>query len=104
MLAPVGDGTAPNAEQLLTGTGTTEASNATVLGIQRMATIKVGNSSVRISFRAATGGTAQVATTSLLLQAGERFDWYVTNDTKFAYVEAGDAVSLYQAWVWNSSP
>lgn len=104
MLAPVGGGTAPNAEQLLSGTGTTESNNSTVLGTQRMATLKVGNASIRVSFRAATGAADQVALDSMLLQAGERFDWYVMPDTCVVYAQAGDAVSAYQAWVWNSSP
>lgn len=89
--------------QRLGNTGTTEANNATALTVGSMATLVVGATSIRISMRTATGGASQVATTSLLLPANGRIDWLVEAETKIVYVEAGDAASAYECWVWTSS-
>lgn len=104
MLAPIGGGSAPVATQRLAGTGTTESNNATALTPLALATLYNGAGSIRVSFRGSTGIAGAVATTDLLIAAYARFDWYVTPDTDIVYVEAGDAASAYECWVWSSSP
>lgn len=102
--APVGGGTFPRAADIISGTGTTEDSNATALNVGSYATLLVGASSVRVSFRKLTAQPDQVATTAPLLPAGAKFDWFVTDDTKVLYAQAGDGASAYEAWLWQSSP
>ena len=102
--APVGGGTAPRAKQNLSGTGTTEAHNSTLMSVGAQATLLVGGAAIRFSHRAAAGASTQVATSDTLLAAGARFDWKVTPETTVVYVEAGDGSASYEAWVWQSSP
>jgi hypothetical protein len=103
LVAPIGGGSAPEAEQRIANTGTTEANNSTALRIGEFATLKNGANAIRVSFRSATGVSTAVATTSLLLGPYERFDWYVKYETQFVYAEAGDGASAYECWVWHSS-
>lgn len=86
----------------LAGTGTTESTTATALTVGSFASILVGANSVRIVWSSATAGT--VATTSPLLPGGSKVDWLVTYGRQFVTIEAGDATSAYEAWVWQSSP
>lgn len=102
--APIGGGSAPRAEQRISGTGTTEANSATALTLGAKATLMNGANSIRVSFRAATGVATAVATTSLLIGSYGRFDWDVTDETDFVYVEAGDGASTFECWIWTSSP
>lgn len=102
--APQGGQTFPLASDRLAGTGTTEDHNTTALNIGEMATLYVGNVAVRVSFRSATGGSTQVATTDLVVGANDRFDWLVKPQTRVVYVEAADGSSAYECWVWQSNP
>lgn len=101
--APSDDRVAPSAGQLLANTGTTEAHNATALRVGAMATLQAGSEAVRISFRTEAGVAAQVALTSMRLAAGTSISWLCTPYDKHVYVEAADAASAYEAWVWTSS-
>lgn len=103
MLAPPGGGAAPLLEDRLAGTGTTEDNNTTGLHVGAMATLLVGNVAVRVSFENATGLSTKVATTDPIIAANSRFDWLVTPETAFVYVEAADGSSAYECWVWQSS-
>lgn len=101
--APSDDLSAPAQAQLLAGTGTTEAHNATALIKNGQGTLQAGENAVRISFRSAAGGAAQVSTTSMRIAGGTSISWLVTEYTKHVYVEAADGASAYEAWVWSSS-
>lgn len=101
--APIGGGDAPRAAQRLANTGTTESHNSTLLALNEMATIMVGAAAIRVSFRAATAGATQVATTDPIIPAYGRFDWLVTPLTACVYVEAADGSAAYEAHVWSSS-
>ena len=103
LLAPTGGGTAPRAPQTLSGTGTTEDHNATKLTNNAYGTMKVGATAVRASFRSATGGSTQVATTDIRFEANALVHWWVTDSETVVYVEAADGASAYEAWVWTSS-
>jgi len=101
--APSDDLAAPIQTQLLAGTGTTEAHNATALVMGGAATLQAGENAIRVSFRSAAGGAAQVATTSMRIAAGTSVNWYVTKYDQHVYVEAADGASAYEAWVWTSN-
>lgn len=101
--APSDSQAVPRASQLLANTGTTEAHNATALRVGAMATLQAGAEALRISFRTDAGGAAQVALTSMRLAAGTSITWLCTPFDKHVYVEAADAASAYEAWVWTSS-
>ena len=98
-----GDAAFPKGPDTLVGVGAVEDSNSVVLVTESFASLLCGNTAIRFSLRSATGLAAQVAVTDRILGANQRFDWLVTGDTKVAYVEAADAASAYQAWVWSSS-
>ena len=91
----------PTLSLLLAGTGTTEATNVTGLTIDAMATLLVGSVAIRVDFGSATAPGC--ALTDHYLAAGARFDWLVSARDAFVSVEAADASSAYQAWVWTSS-
>lgn len=103
ILAPAADSSAPRAEQRLANTGTTESSNSTALSVGCMATLCVGATAIRVTFRTSTGLSTQVAATNRIIPAYGSYDWYVTNDTKVVYIEAADSASAYEAHVWTSS-
>jgi hypothetical protein len=105
MIVPSGDATAPYDEQRLANTGTTESSNATGLVVGSMATLVVGGVAVRVRWRGSAGLATQVATTQQIVPAYGRIDWTVLKGkSEYVYVEAADAASAYEAWVWSSSP
>lgn len=105
MLGPSAGMTEPRKPMRMAGTGATEASAATPIPAGTMGTILVGATAIRFTLRKATGlGAAQVATTDVLLPAYGRFDWMADLETRVPYIEAGDAVSAYEAWAWQSSP
>lgn len=101
--APSDDLAAPVATQLLSGTGTTEAHNATELYVGGQGTIQVGENAIRVSFRTNSGGAAQVGTTSMRIAGGTSVNWYVDTYSKHVYIEAADGASTYEAWVWTSN-
>lgn len=101
--APSDNQAVPRAAQLLADTGTTEDHNATALRVGGMATLVAGAEPIRVSFRTAAGGAAQVALTSMRLAAGTSISWLCTTYDKHVYVEAADAVAAYEAWVWSSN-
>lgn len=104
MLSPITGGTAPRAEQSLSGTGTTEATNTTALTVGEYATIKNGPVAVRCVFLAATGtGTSVSATEPFVLAPYEAWNWMVETGTKFVAIEAYDGATAYIASVWTSS-
>lgn len=101
--APSDDAVAPTTSQLLADTGTAEDHNATALRVGGMATLLAGSEAVRVSFRTAAGGAAQVALTSMRLASGTSMSWLCTPYDKHVYVEAADAAAAYEAWVWSSN-
>ncbi len=104
MLSPITGGTAPRAEQSLSGTGTTEATNTTALTVGEYATIKNGPVAVRCVFLAATGtGTSVPAAEPFVLAPYEAWNWMVETGTKFVAIEAYDGATAYIASVWTSS-
>lgn len=104
MLSPIAGGTAPRAEQSLSGTGTTEATNTTALTVGELATIKNGPVHVRCVFLAATGtGTSVPAAEPFVLGPCEAWNWMVETGTKFVAIEAYDGATAYIASVWTSS-
>ena len=98
--APSGSA-APTDDDLLAGTGTTEDTNATGLTIGEQATLIVGSEAIRIDWGSATAPT--VGLTDLVLGPYARYDWVVGASDAFVSVQAADAASAYQAWVWTSS-
>ena len=104
MLAPIAGGTAPRAEQSLSGTGTTEATNTTALSTGSFATIKNGPVAVRVAFLSAPGGGSSVSPTEpFVLGAYEAFNWIAEVGTKHVAIEAYDGATAYIASVWTSS-
>jgi len=108
ILAPSGD--SPDASgnytrdlQTLSGTGTAESHNARKLTAGSMATLVVGEASVRVVFRSAAGLADVVAIDSMIFAAGSTFTWTVDKYTRHVYVEAANGTSPYEAWVWRSS-
>lgn len=89
--------------QRISGTGTTEGTATHGLAVGRMATLLVGNTAVRFRLASAAALATQVATTDPVLGANARYDWLVESDTRFPYIEAGDGVAAFEAWVWTSS-
>lgn len=102
--APQGGVAFPLGPDRLAGTGTTEDHNTTALNVGQFATLMVGDTAVRVSFRSATGGSGQVATTDMIIAANKDFPWLVFDATKVVYIEAADGSSAYEAWLWQSNP
>lgn len=87
--------------QTLTGTAGTGAESTALTGGQ-MATIMVGGNAIRVRW----GGSASVeaGTADLIIPAYGRFDWMVTAGIDdFVSVQAADATSAFEAFVWTSS-
>lgn len=90
--------------ETITGTGTTEVWSRSTLKSGVMATLMVGATAVRIAFRGDPAVANSVELTDLLIPASSSFTWVVDPLTKYVYLEAGDAVASFQAWLWRSSP
>lgn len=94
----------PTLSLLLAGTGTTEATNTVALTGGEMATLLVGSVAIRVAWRATTGGGSSCALTDHVIGPYARFDWLVdAARDDFVAIEAADASSAYQAWLWTSS-
>lgn len=104
VLAPVGGGVAPLADQRLANTGTTESHNATLLPLGCIGWLTVGATPVRVSWRGAAGASAQVATTDRIRGAYTDTHFKVTAERRCVYIEAADGSSAYEGWVCQSSP
>lgn len=92
----------PTLSKRLAGTGATEDTNDTALAGGLMATIVNGENAIRIAWGAATAPGC--ATTDQIIGPYARFDWLV--DSAFddwVSIEAADATSTYEAWLWTSS-
>ncbi len=108
---PSSDAAAPGGRQpiLLSSTGTTETSTGQLVPDHQYC-IVVGNTPIRVTFRATTGTANAVATTDMLLVAGAQFKfipWIVKSvngstpyGTTVVYAEAADGVSAYTATVF----
>lgn len=104
ILAPFGTASSdPRGAQRLAGTGTTEAATTVALTPSRFATLVVGAAAVRITFHTDAPAAGSVATTSTILGAYSRYDWFVDPYTRHVAVEAADGAAAYEAWVWTSS-
>lgn len=82
-------------------TGTT-SQQATVLPVGRMATIIVSDA-VGVRFRF-DSSAATALSTDMMIAAGGRFDWLVTEQTKHVAGISGDGATTFEAWVFTSSP
>jgi hypothetical protein len=90
--------------QRLSGTGTTEASNAASMLPGKYATLVVGDTPVRYALADEPGISNAVATTDIIIPANSSVTWTVGKFSRYAYVEAADGSSAYEAWVFQSSP
>jgi hypothetical protein len=95
---------APHKFTVLANTGTTERTNAKALPNGKFATLKVGKTRIRVVWTRESGLSNIVGSTDFILEAGERFDWVVSEVTQYVYIEAEDGSTAYQAWLWTSSP
>lgn len=98
MMAPVVGGA--RAPQRVTGT--TSTANATVLPVGVYVTLVVSPTSTNVSLR--WGSTAPTAVANdVTFGPGARFDWTVTDDTKFVAGFPKDGTSTFEFFVWESS-
>jgi hypothetical protein len=89
--------------QRISGSGTTEAHNATALPTGRQAWLQVGAAPIRALWSGVPSLTSQVTATAPIFPAGSRIDWEVESDTRHVYVE-GSGTGAYEAWIWPASP
>jgi len=88
--------------QVLTGTGTTEASNSRALSKDRMHVLSVGLVPVRVLFGSAAGGGSDVPPAGgVVLAAASFFTFRASVSAAYVYVEAADGAATYEAAVWQ---
>ncbi len=105
ILGPTSEGSEPRAVKVLSGTGTTEDVNDTVLPRSHFVTLK-NHTDVPIKFigRSVSGVSNAVDAVYSVLGPYDEMGWEVEEQTQWVYVEAYDGTSDYEASLWVSSP
>lgn len=97
ILAPLTSGQGSRTVQRLTGT---TSQSTTELDVGTYATIKnAGTAQIRVRWTSSSG---TAVTTDWPLSGGERFDWYVDDDTKFVNV-IGEGGASFEAQIASTS-